>query len=163
MWRFTAAVAAALILAGCASTAGADRDAPSSTPGAFQPCSRRAGGGCGAGLRRSPAAAEGLEDLIDHERRPEQALDDRQQVLPEPIGLLPEVDQGPEDAQTVDRAAASRRAQSNESVHRWANRPRSCRPRRRRGPGTWSTTSCQQSFAGTAMGLPVGAAAPSSS
>ena len=32
MWRLTAAVVAALILAGCASTAGADRDAHGSTP-----------------------------------------------------------------------------------------------------------------------------------
>ena len=42
-------------------------------------------------VRHSPAAAECLEDLIDHEGRPEQALDHRQQVLPEPVGLLPEV------------------------------------------------------------------------
>ena len=60
--------------------------------------------------RHSAAAAECLEDLIDHEGRPEQALDHRQQVLPEPVGLLPEVHQGPEDPQTVDRAPASGRA-----------------------------------------------------
>src|SRR5512132_6632 len=58
----------------------------------------------------SPAAAECLEDLIDHEGRPEQALDDRQQVLPERVGLLPEVHQGPEDPQTIDRTPASGRA-----------------------------------------------------
>src|SRR5512132_1991539 len=81
--------------------------------------------------RSSPAAAECLEDLVDHECRPEQALDDRQQVLPEPLGLLPEVHQGPEDPQTVDGAAASGRAR----VAAVAHHPPASRHRRER-PGS---------------------------
>src|SRR5262245_30870149 len=46
------------------------------------------------------------ERLVDHHRRPDQRLEDGQQVLEEPVRLLPEVDQRAEDAEAVDRAAA---------------------------------------------------------
>src|SRR5215218_9642833 len=79
--------------------------------------SRRTAVTSGAAPGHSPAAAECLEDLIDHERRPEQALDHRQQVLPERVGLLPEVHQGPKNPQAVDRAAAGGRARVAAVAH----------------------------------------------
>jgi len=65
----------------------------------FRKAGRKGRGG------RAASGVERLEDVVDHEGRPEDALEDRAQVVPERIRLLPEVDPGAEDAQAVDRAS----------------------------------------------------------
>src|SRR4029453_10506322 len=55
----------------------------------------------------STLRAERPEPLIDHERRPEDRLrEDRPDVFPERVGLLPEVEQRAEDPDPVEGPAA---------------------------------------------------------
>src|SRR5918996_2456895 len=55
--------------------------------------------------------AERPEPLVDHERRPENRFrEDRPDVLPERVGLLPVVEQRAEDPEPVDRSATRGRA-----------------------------------------------------
>jgi len=53
------------------------------------------------------SAAEGGEDLIDHERRLEERLEDRSNIIPERVCLLPEVDERTKDTETVDSPSTS--------------------------------------------------------
>ena len=54
------------------------------------------------------SASKSFEGLVDHPGRPQQALEDREDVFPEAVCLLPEPHPGSEDAKGVDRAAANR-------------------------------------------------------
>src|SRR5262245_60038794 len=57
-----------------------------------------------AGARRS--ARQKPEDFVDHPGGPEQSLEDREDVLPERVRLLPEPHPRAEDAQPVNGASA---------------------------------------------------------
>jgi hypothetical protein len=58
-----------------------------------------------------PLRAERPEPLVDQERRPEDGFrEDRPDVLPERVGLLPVVEQRAEDPEPVDRSATRGRA-----------------------------------------------------
>ena len=70
------------------------------------PARRRVVGPDRAGPSAGPRSVQRAERVVHHERRPEDALDDRPQVPPEAVGLLPEVHPGPEDPEPVDRTAA---------------------------------------------------------
>ena len=52
------------------------------------------------------STGERLEHRVDHPGGPEEPLEDREDVLPEAVCLLPEPDPGPEDAQGIDRPSA---------------------------------------------------------
>src|SRR6266566_4046497 len=53
------------------------------------------------------SASDRAEDVVDHESRPEQALEDGERMPPKRICLLPEPHPGAEDPEGVDRASAS--------------------------------------------------------
>src|SRR5262249_61214040 len=58
----------------------------------------------GHGLRTSPM--EEAEHVVHHVRRPEDALEERPDELPEPIRLLEEPEPRADDPQGVDRAGS---------------------------------------------------------
>ena len=53
-----------------------------------------------------PVIRRGSGNLADHERGPEDALEDREDVRPEALRLLEEPHPGTEDAETEDGTAA---------------------------------------------------------
>jgi len=53
--------------------------------------------------RYGRSARKRSKDLVDHEGWPEETLEDREHVFPEGVCLLPEVHEGSEDPQAVDR------------------------------------------------------------
>ena len=56
--------------------------------------------------RTSPT--ESRKDLVYHECWPEERLEEGSKILPERVCLLPEVHQGPEYPEAIDRPAACR-------------------------------------------------------
>src|SRR5437016_3196777 len=56
--------------------------------------------------QRDPSSGQGAEDLIDHEGRPEDALEHREHALPERVRLLEEPHPRAEDPEPVDRPTA---------------------------------------------------------
>jgi len=52
-------------------------------------------------VRNRSLGAESSEDLIDHEGWPEESLEEREQILPKRVSLLPEVHEGSENAKAV--------------------------------------------------------------
>ena len=61
----------------------------------------------GADRQTACSGAEVAEQVIDHEGRPQDRLPDGQDVVPDPVGLLPVVDSSSDESQPVDRASAA--------------------------------------------------------
>lgn len=87
----------------------------------------KTGAGVGLSGRGGSLSVESRERFVHHPGRPEYALEDGHHVFPEPVGVLPEVDPGTEDAESVDGAATGRRPGVTTHLRSHLPRRRSCR------------------------------------
>ena len=103
------------------------------------------------------SAPQRVEDLVDHECRPDEPLQDGPDVLPEPLGLLPEIHPCAEDAETVERTAAGEAPGVRAPV---AHICHPCRQQYARGRGrTTGRDRCRDSQAAAIVAARSGAAA----